>query len=209
MFVRLFVCLIVTLSVVFRPSREYFTPMETSPYRRKASSLDLCSVSTVTQHGNDSSIAWRTYFELGSSTKTEDTHTLAVELSLPVLPTRVCNVWDSVEKFLGRKPFAALLIIIDKWVERALLFFYIKFRYFWSNGQNIQLILQSIKIDNFRERLLKHNKYIMLTNILSLISKAFYVHWTLLADTWVIQFHIIRFWFGSFVNWDYSRISDF
>lgn len=95
-------CLIVTLSVVFRPSREYFTE-ETSPYRRKASSLDLCSVSTVTQHGNDSSLAWRTYFELGSM-KTEDTHTLAVELSLPVLPTKVCRGRDSVVRFLGRKP---------------------------------------------------------------------------------------------------------
>lgn len=100
----MFVCLIVTLSVVFRPSREYFTPMETSPYRRKASSLDLCSVSTVTQHGNDSSLAWRTYFELGSSTKTEDTHNLAVALSLPVLPTKVCRGRDSVVRFLDRKP---------------------------------------------------------------------------------------------------------
>ena len=196
----MFVCLIVTLSVVFRPSREYFTPMETSPYRRKASSLDLCSVSTVTQHGNDRWVK-----------KTEDTHTLAVELSLPVLPTKVCRGRDSVVNFLTESQGDCFVDNCRQMSREGVVIFYIKVRYmyFWSNGQNIQLILQSIKIDHFRERLLKHNKYIMLKNIFSLISKAFYVHWTLLADTWDIQFLVIRFWLGSFVNWDYSKISDF
>ena len=93
-----FVCLF----GVFRPTRESFTHMETSPLPVKV--IDLCSALVAIDHEQWGYFCVPQLLWLGTSvyighlrgpvTLAPITERFAVELSLPVFTTKVCHGWD-------------------------------------------------------------------------------------------------------------------
>ena len=85
-FLILFVCLF----MVFRPTREFFTDMETSPF--PAANFDLCSALVAIEEWGAS--VHNDHLR-GPVTLTRIAERLAVRLSLPVFTSWVCRDWDS------------------------------------------------------------------------------------------------------------------